>query len=311
MISSFLVWLAGCTQDVSIIKRYDEKDTAEVVVTVEEPTGVEVSDEPVSQPSQPASEPSSDQPPQDLSRVVGLARYHFKQIACPACVGVPGEFDIQAYLKLHYPTTGDYFSHLQYVNGCTTNLFDSSVSAQPASYSGNPSFQGYGQPIQLYPIGQNEWQITGLYEYQYERQTQHTVAIDGVSVPNAFLTVEGFDWIEPYTLLWVDPSYAFEAPIYRSGATFTWGPVVPNTQFEVIIAVYSWDGSQFLGAVSCLEDDTGSIFVPPTYLQSFSPGSLTAVHLIRHRMGSVVSPDLGGTLQSHMLWEVIGTGRIE
>ena len=123
--------------------------------------------------------------------------------------------------------------------------------------------------------------------------------------------MEGFDWIEPYTLLWVDPSYAFEAPIYRSGATFTWGPVVPNTQFEVIIAVYSWDGSQFLGAVSCLEDDTGAIFVPPTYLQSFSPGSLTAVHLIRHRMGSVVSPSLGGTLQSHMLWEVIGTGRFE
>ena len=76
MISSFLVWLVGCTQDVSIIKRYDEKDTAEVVVIVEEPTGVEISDEPVSQPSQPASEPSSDQPPQDLSRVVGLSLIH-------------------------------------------------------------------------------------------------------------------------------------------------------------------------------------------------------------------------------------------
>ena len=63
MISSFLVWLAGCTQDVSIIKRYDEEDTAQVAVVVEEPTDVEVSGEPVSQPSQPASEPSSDQPP--------------------------------------------------------------------------------------------------------------------------------------------------------------------------------------------------------------------------------------------------------
>ena len=53
MISSFLVWLAGCTQDVSIIKRYDEEDTAQVVVVVEEPTGVEVSDEPVSKPPAP------------------------------------------------------------------------------------------------------------------------------------------------------------------------------------------------------------------------------------------------------------------
>ena len=32
--------------------------------------------------------------------------------------------------------------------------------------------------------------------------------------------------------------------------------------FEIIVAVYSPDGSQLLGAVSCMETDTGYMFVP-------------------------------------------------
>jgi len=294
MISSFLVWLA-CTQDVSIIKRYEDQDTSIV----------EVSNE-----ISPTNEPDAEYQ-QDLTKIVGISRYHLSQISCPACVGAASEFDIWAELLLHQPTSGNYFDHLQYINGCTTQLYDTHVSSQPITYSGNTIFLGGDQTIQLYPNGQGKWFVSGLYEYQYMRQTQYSINVGEITIPNAFQTVEGFDWIEPYTLLWVDPSYAFDAPIRRTGMTFTWSPIVPNTQFEVIIAVYSWDGSQFLGAVSCLENDSGAMFIPSTYLQSFSSGSLVAVHLIRHRMGSVVSPDLGGTLQSHMTWEVVGTGYIE
>ena len=149
------------------------------------------------------------------------------------------------------------------------------------------------------------------YQYQYERQTLHDIEVENATIQSAFQTVEGFDWIEPYTLLWVDPSYAFDTPINRSGAAFTWAPVVSNSNFEIIIAIYSWDGSQFLGAVSCLSQDTGSLIIPGEYLQSYPTGSLTAVHLIRHRMSSIQSPDFEGTLQTHMMWEVIGTGHIE
>ena len=92
--------------------------------------------------------------------------------------------------------------------------------------------------------------------------------------------------------------------------TFTWGPAIDGL-FEVIVAVYSWDGSQFLGAVSCLDNDVGAMFIPPQYLQQYAPGSLAAIHLIRHRMSSVESPDLQGLIQTHMMWEVIGTGYIE
>ena len=81
--------------------------------------------------------------------------------------------------------------------------------------------------------------------------------------------------------------------------------------FEIIIAVYSSDGSQFLGAVSCLEEDTGYMIIPGSYFQMYPTWSLAAVHLIRHKIDSVPVVDLNGYFQSHMMWEVIGTGHIE
>ena len=86
---------------------------------------------------------------------------------------------------------------------------------------------------------------------------------------------------------------------------------VSQPLLSFIIAVYSPDGSQFLGAVSCLEDDVGYMTIPGSYFQQFPNWSLTAVHLIRHRTGETFSDELGGILQWHMLWEVIGTGHIE
>ena len=259
-----------------------------------------------------APEPDIAQPNEvDYSKIIGLAEYHFRQVACPACVGETQEFDTSAYLKLHYPTSGNYFDHLNYLNNCTTQIYGTHVSTQPVNYTGNALFTGDTQTIQLNPTGQGEWSASNIMEYQYERQTFHDVTIQNTTLSAAFQTVEGFDWIEPYTLLWVDPSYAFDAAVYRSGTTFTWSPVVANSNFEVIIAVYSWDGSQFLGAVSCLSPDSGSLTIPSQYLQSYPQGSLAAVHLIRHRMHSVEAPELDGTLQTHMMWEVVGTAHIE
>ena len=131
------------------------------------------------------------------------------------------------------------------------------------------------------------------------------------TVANAFTSLEGFDDIQPYTLLWVDPSYAYDAVISKSGTTFTWQPIVPDSQFEVIVAVYSYDGATFLGAVSCMEDDVGFLTIPGSYIQPFPAYSITAVHLIRHRQGLVESQELGGMVQTHMMWEVIGTGHVE
>ncbi len=293
-----LALMLGCGSDVSIMKQYTPPADTSVPSTVDDEDTDTNTD----------TDTDTDSSPQiDYNLVSGHAEIHFTQIACPACVGVSSEFDIFAELTIHMPTGGDYFDALTPVGTCTTNIYDSYVSSQPLTAT-QPA---YFNDISLSPAGQGFWTNTNLYEYQYSRNTYYNVSTEHGVIQNAFQTLEGFDSIEPYTLLWVDPSYAFDAPISKSGTNFTWYPVVPNSQFEIMIAVYSPDGSQFLGAVSCMENDVGYMNFPGSYLQSYPSWSLAAVHLIRHRTGLVEAPDIQGSFSSHMMWEVVGTGHIE
>jgi hypothetical protein len=208
---------------------------------------------------------------------------------------------------MHQPTSGDYFEYMTPVGTCTTQMIETYVSSQPVQATQPAMFNS----IQLNPSGQGQWTNNYLYEYQIQRQTPHTIVTENGTIVDAFTTIEGFDDIQPYTLLWVDPSYAFDAVISKNGTTFTWFPVLPLDYFEILIAVYSPDGSQLLGAVSCMETDTGYMFVPGAYFQSYPMWSLAAVHLIRHRIGRQIAPEFNGYIDSHMIWEVIGTGHIE
>jgi hypothetical protein len=291
-----LPMLLACSSDIAIITPAEKMTDTEEVIADQD-----------TQSEQPTPEPSNEPSTEMSNLTVGLAKMHFKQIACPACVGAPGEFDIRAELLLHYPTSGNYFEYLTPLGTCTTNLLDTHVGSQPLMASQVATFND----IQLSPISSGKWENSYLYEYQYQRQAPYNIITEHGTINNAFVSIEGFDWIEPYTLLWVDPSYAFEAIISKNGTTFTWSPVIANSMFEIIIAVYSPDGSQLLGAVSCLENDTGFMNIPGSYFQSYPTWSLAAVHLIRHRIGDAPSPELNGWLQSHMIWEVIGTGHIE
>ena len=127
------------------------------------------------------------------------------------------------------------------------------------------------------------------------------------------MSSHGFDFIEPYTLLWVDPSYAYDAPIYRTGAgtNFTWSPTSVDSTFVITVAVYSWDGSQFLGRVDCAGQDNGFMNIPSSYFMSYPTGSLTAVHLVRHKVELVETDINNSFVETHMEWEVVGTGHIE
>ena len=303
-----LTTLVACGGDILISKRYEENtnDTATDVVVVEDTQIPSPSSQPATEPSEPSS-PTSEPENQMTELSVGLATLHFRQISCPACVGAYGEFDIKAELKMHQPTSGDYFLYMTPVGTCTTNLIETYVSSQPLQATQPAMFNN----ITLNPSGQGQWTNNYLYEYQIDRQTPHTITTENGTIVDAFTTVEGFDDIQPYTLLWVDPSYAFDAVISKNGTTFTWYPVLPLDYFEIIIAVYSPDGSQLLGAVSCMETDTGYMFVPGNYFQSYPTWSLAAVHLIRHRIGKQVAPEFNGYIDSHMIWEVVGTGHIE
>ena len=95
----------------------------------------------------------------------------------------------------------------------------------------------------MYPSGQSEWAASNLQEYQIPRRESITVVTEGGVIPNAFETLEGFDDIQPWEMRYVDPSYAFAAVLSKQGTTFTWYPPIPGAQFEVMIVVYSPDGS--------------------------------------------------------------------
>jgi len=279
---------------------YVEKEQEESALTDSAPaSNEEQEDTQQGEPEAPEDEIS------DLT--VGFAELHFRQIACQECLGVTSEIELTAEFRAHMPTAGDYTAHLPAAGTCTTNIYGTNVSVTPRS----ATQVAYFNEIPLYPSSQGVWSNTNLYEYQYQRSTLHDITTEHGSINDAFVSLEGFDSIEPYTLLWVDPSYAYEAVVSKAGTTFSWSPVVPDSQFEIIVAVYSSDGSTFLGAVSCMENDAGYLTIPGSYIQPYPSYSITAVHLIRHKEGLVESSDLGGMVQTHMMWEVIGTGHVE
>ena len=103
---------------------------------------------------------------------------------------------------------------------------------------------------------------------------------------------------------------AFEAPIFRTGALFTWGPTSTDSVFMVMVVAYSWDGSQLQGYVACVGPDNGSMTIPSQYLQPFQAGSLAAIHLSRHKIELVETNINNSYIETHMEWEVVGTGTI-
>ena len=143
------------------------------------------------------------------------------------------------------------------------------------------------------------------------RRESITIATEAGLIPNAFETLEGFDDIQPWELRYVDPSYAFAAVVSKQGTTFTWYPVITGAQFEVMVVVYSPDGSQILGLVSCMENDVGYITVPGSYFQAYPTWALAAVYLTRHRTDRQPAFEFNGYLESHQTWTVLGTGHIE
>lgn len=295
-ILQFLLFTA-CQSDIAIITRQDKlPDTAEI--DVEEPAG---------EPSSPTDEPSSEPSDEMTELTIGFAEMSLTQIACPPCMGVSNEFDIIASLKLHQPTSGGYNDWLTPVGTCVTQELGAYVSSTPLEISGTANFNS----VQLFPSGPAEWLNTSLYEYQFPRSEEITVSTESGQINNAFKTLEGFDDIQPWELRYVDPSYAFAAVVSKQGTTFSWQPSIPDAQFEILIAVYSPDGSQLLGMVSCMENDVGYLTVPGNYFQSYPYNALTAIYLSRHRVDRRPAPDFNGYLESHMMWTVLGTGHIE
>ena len=297
-----LLLLLSCSSDIAIITTEQKQQDTYESIGVGEPA-----DDPWNPDDTDTEEPAGEPSDEMTNLTIGFAEMSLTQIACPACMGVQNEFDIYANLKLHQPTSGGYSEQLTPVGSCVTQELGAYVSSTPLTITGTASFNS----IQLFPSGPAEWSNTNLYEYQIERRTEVYVSTDAGSIPNAFETLEGFDDIQPWELRYVDPSYAFAAIVSKQGTTFSWQPVIPDAQFEILIAVYSPDGSQLLGMVSCMENDMGYLTVPGSYFQSYPYYALTAIYLSRHRVDRRPAPEFNGYLESHMVWTVLGTGHIE
>ena len=79
----------------------------------------------------------------------------------------------------------------------------------------------------------------------------------------------------------------------------------------ITLAVYTPDGSSLLGYVACSGGDTGMMTIPGQYLSSYPTWALVAVHMARHKVEFVPWEEENTYLETHMEWEVIGTGHIE
>ena len=286
----------ACATDVGLIKTIDNRtnDTSETIVDSQ---GTEDTD---------TQEPSDS--PTTLNGNVGYVNYYLRQVACPACVGEAQEISVEFTAKFFENTTASHTEWIPAIGTCTDQLLISVPSTNKIDLG--QSINIVGMPNQFTAYNQSNEYYTTIYESMYDRDTLHTINFQSED-PLQFMSIRGFDTLEPYTMLYVDPSYAFAAPIYRSGMTFSWTPYGSDSNFMITIAVYTPDGSQLLGYVACTSPDQGFMTVPASVLQSFPSGGLAAIHLARHRVEYVPYQPLGGYVESHMEWEVVGTGMLQ
>jgi len=292
MLLSLLLW--ACDSDVSIIKRIDD-DTAQSI-------GV---GEPSYDPPIPTSEPSLDP---ERAGVTGLSTTYLRQLACPACMGETQELLVEYEAIFHEPISDVWNDWMLDDGQCTEQLFQTQPSTIPYPVGSqiqvsNPSHQFAAQQY-----GAATYVNPQLIEAQLQRNANYMVQTNNGSFE--FRTVEGFDWIEPYTMLWVDPSYAFDAVVSRNGFTITWSPARQTSRMMVTLGIYSGDGAYLLGQVSCFGADNGSLFVPSQYL-NYQPYSLVAIHMERFEIDFVETDINNAYMETLQIWSVVGTGHIE
>jgi len=292
----FILLLLSCAMETQIVGVVDAPDDTQVT-TVDTTVPFDTS-------------PLVDTSPPQLEGIVGYANYSLQQIACPECVGASQEISLSFYAEFHDPISEMHTDWIPESGECIQNLQETSPSTNTRDAGSQLNVFGPTHTFSV-PRAGNGYQTDNIYETQYDRDGDHTVYSDLLTDGFLFKSSRGFDYVEPVSLLYVDMSYAYQAPIYRSGATFFWGPSGSDEQFMIIVAVYTSTGTSLLGYVVCVGQDTGYMTIPSTYLSSYPPGSLVAVHLSRQSVELSPSQDLGGYIESHMQWEVVGTGHIE
>jgi hypothetical protein len=310
MVYLFLVCIlfSACGSDISVITVEKNNDTAEVSEPSIEDSQSEPTLEPSSSPaSEPESQPEASEPSEEYLGKDIFVEYGLRQISCLYCVGETNEITVDMKVYIHDPTEQDLFRSILDPGTCTSN-FNYYQNSFALSYNYNPvtvynNFNNYN----LFPI-QGVYSTTFNSDYMYNRLTYHSIMVEQFAFDDAFVSIEGFDYIEPYTMLYVDASYAFDPNVSRSGTYFSWGPAGVSDYFQILISAFSYDGSQVLGTSACASQDTGSLYFPGEYLQMYPPGSLLLIYMQRYSTSEQVINN--STISAELYWEVVGTGSL-
>ena len=268
------------------------------------------------------SEPDSETLPPE-NAVAGFLKYSLTQVACPGCFNETDELDVRMESLFHLPISSSWFTGIPDRGTCVTNLMEITPSVNQVSVGTHIDFVGGWSDGYMYEQGivsNSQYHYTTGYmaEANYNRDTSHDLYISDydIFIEDAFTSIHGFDYIEPYELLWVDPSYAFAVTLFRSGMSFSWGPSGSDDDFLVMVASYDPSTGAYLGNIACMGADTGNMFIPAEYASELPSGALASVHFQRHRRNRFAfnrfpAHEFPVWVETHMLWEVVGTGHIE
>lgn len=302
-----LAFLLACATDIGFVQTI-EKQAPEDTAIVDTATDMsQPSSEPAGEPTwEPSSEPSGE--PTELNGTVGLVVYELEQVACPSCMGASQEITINFDAKFHDRMNEEHMTWVPQEGTCAQSLNYTSIAVTPKNIGQSLTVQGGSTYFTPYFNGASYY---GTHmEPQYARDTLLNVtAQDGSSFQ--MMSLHGFDNIEPWEMRYVDPSYAFAAVVSKNGTNFQWAPYGSSGLFNITVAVYTPDGAQLMGYVSCTTSDSGFFTMPGSYFQSFPYWSLTAIHMTRVLHQRVPYQALGGYVDAQVEWSVVGTGHVE
>jgi len=305
-----LAFLLACATDIGFVQTIEKQPTEDTAIVDTADTSqppAEPTSDPTSEPSgDPITEPSGE--PTEINGTVGLVVYELEQVACPSCMGASQEITINFDAKFHDRMNEEHMTWVPDVGTCVQNLNYSTIAVTPKNIGQSLTVQGGITNFMPYFNGASYY---GTHmEPQYARDTLlNVIAQDGSAFQ--IMSLHGFDYIEPWEMRYVDPSYAFEAVVSKMGTNFQWAPYGSSGLFNITVAVYTPDGAQLVGYVSCTTTDSGSFLMPGNYFQPFPTWSLTAIHMTRVLHQRVPYEALGGYVDAQVEWSVVGTGHVE
>ena len=299
----------ACSQDVSILKLDDrnEEDTSIVSIDSE---GSDAENENI-EDTDVSEEDTNSSDNQEYIGYGGVLKYSLRQVACPACIGEQNEISVYFSGEFYSPVSDSSLNWIAQ-SGCSNSFFETNISSTPESYGSQININWANGSSVLNMNGVGSYISAQIPEAYYSRNTPHSVYFPDLNKEyiDAFISISGFDSIEPYTMLWVDPTYAFEQNFNSySNNTISWSPSGTDVTFQILITFYDYSTLQPIGSTNCFGPDIGYMSIPSNYF-SFPAYTYLTIQITKHRVSSFEFDQNYSNIETHMSWEVVGTGML-